>query len=229
MSYKHVIFDLDHTLWDYNTNAKETLFDLYKSYRLGYHNLFSPQEFYDTFMEINESLWVAYNNDKLAKGYIRDNRFKLIFEKLKLPLLNYPSGIDNDYLFACPKKTNKIEFAVEILNYLKTKYGLHILTNGFNDVQSVKLDRSGLSPYFQEVVTSESVGAKKPSPEIFAYALEKIGASKTEVIMVGDNANTDVKGARDFGIDQVYFNPEENQGVETTFDIKSLKQLKDIL
>jgi len=228
VTYTHLIFDLDHTLWDYNTNAKETIFELYDHYRLGNHELFSKEELYDTFMEINESLWVAYNNDKLAKGYIRENRFKLIFEALKLPLIHYPTGIDKEYLFACPKKTNKIPYAIDILEYLKPNYGLHILTNGFNDVQGVKLDRSGLAPYFNKVITSESVGAKKPDPRIYEHALEQIGVDKNDTIMIGDNANTDIKGAREFGMDQVFFNPSGKNNVAATYEIKSLEELKGI-
>lgn len=229
MKYKHILFDLDHTLWDYDTNAKETLKDLYKLYQLGKHELFEVSEFVDTFFEVNDSLWTAYNHDRIKKGYIRENRFRQIFDKLRLPLRHYPLGIDDNYLHSCPQKTHKIAFADEILTYLQPHFHLHILTNGFNDVQSVKLERSGLDKYFKEVITSESASAKKPSAKIFEHTMTQIGAETEETLMIGDNLNTDIKGARDFGIDQVYFNPENNQEFEATYSIECLSELKTVL
>lgn len=229
MKYKHLLFDLDHTLWDYDTNAKETLADLYSLYQLDKHELFEVSEFIDTFFQVNNELWTAYNHDRIKKGYIRENRFKQIFERLRLPLRHYPLGIDDNYLHSCPQKTHKIPFADEILTYLQPQYELHILTNGFNDVQSVKLERSGLNKYFREVITSESAEAKKPSAKIFEHTMNQIDASIDETLMIGDNLNTDIKGARDFGIDQVYFNPENNQDYEATFSINSLLDLKNVL
>ena len=229
MKYKHILFDLDHTLWDYDTNAKETLSDLYKAYQLGKHELFEVSEFIDTFFEVNDSLWSAYNKDMIKKGYIRENRFKQIFEKLRLPLRHYPLGIDDNYLHSCPKKTHKLPFADEILTYLQPHFELHILTNGFNDVQSVKLERSGLDKYFKKVITSESAEAKKPSAKIFEHTMNQINASTTETLMIGDNLNTDIKGARDFGIDQVYYNPEKNTDYDATYAISCLSDLKEVL
>ncbi len=229
MKYKHILFDLDHTLWDYDTNAKETLTDLYDLYQLGKHELFEVNEFVDTFFEINEALWVAYNQDRIKKGYIRENRFKQIFDKLRLPLRHYPLGIDENYLHSCPQKTNKIHYADEILTYLQPHFELHILTNGFNDVQSVKLKKSGLDKYFKELVTSESAEAKKPSAKIFEHTMKQIGAGIDETLMIGDNLNTDIKGARDFGIDQVYYNPEQNTEYDATYSITCLSDLKAVL
>lgn len=229
MKYKHLLFDLDHTLWDYDLNARETLSDLYDHYDLGSHELFEKEEFIVTFFDINESLWVAYNKDQIPKGYIRENRFRKIFDHLRLPLQHYPNGIDNNYLHACPQKTNKIAYADEVLSFLKPHYQLHILTNGFNDVQSVKLERSGLSKYFDKVITSESARAKKPNREFFDHAIAEIDTHPEQALMIGDNLNTDILGARNYGIDQVYYNPARNKDYESTYAIGCLTELKDIL
>ncbi|MGB3467238.1 MAG: YjjG family noncanonical pyrimidine nucleotidase [Cyclobacteriaceae bacterium] len=229
MKYKHILFDLDHTLWDYDTNARETLSDLYDHYELGRHELFEKEDFIVTFFDINESLWSAYNKDQIAKGYIRENRFRQIFDHLRLPLKYYPQGIDDNYLHACPQKTNKIAHADEVLTYLKPHFQLHILTNGFNDVQSVKLEKSGLSQYFDKIVTSESAKAKKPNAAFFDHAISEINTHPEETLMIGDNLNTDIKGARDYGIDQVYYNPEKNTDYQSTYAIGCLRELKHIL
>ena len=229
MKYNHILFDLDHTLWDYDTNAKETLSDLFDEYDLARHGLFDKEELVTTFFEVNSALWVAYNQDQIPKGYIRQNRFRKIFDQLRLPLQHYPSGIDEKYLHACPQKTNTIPYAIEVLDYLHPHFQLHILTNGFNDVQSVKLEKSGLMGYFDKIITSESAEAKKPAAKIFEFTMAEIGAVPEESLMIGDNLNTDIKGARDFGIDQVYFNPENTTGYQATYAINDLRDLKQIL
>lgn len=229
MKYNHILFDLDHTLWDYDANAKETLSDLYDAYELARHGLFSIEAFIDTFFEVNSALWVEYNHDRIPKGYIRQNRFRKIFDQLRLPLQYYPAGIDEDYLHTCPTKTHTIPHAFEVLDHLKQHFQLHILTNGFNDVQSVKLEKSGLMGYFDKVITSESAASKKPSAKIFEFTLAETGASKEESLMIGDNLNTDIKGARDFGIDQVFYNPENTTDYQATYAIGNLLELKAIL
>ena len=229
MKYNHILFDLDHTLWDYDTNARETLSDLYDEYQLAGHGLFSKDLFISTFFEINEALWVDYNHDRIPKGYIRQNRFRKIFDSLRLPLRHYPAGIDEKYLHTCPTKTNTIPNAIEVLEHLKPHFQLHILTNGFNDVQSVKLEKSGLMDYFDKIITSESAASKKPSPQIFEFTMRTIGADPQESLMIGDILNTDIKGARDYGIDQVYFNPGKVTDYQATFAISNLLELKEIL
>ncbi|MCR9253351.1 MAG: YjjG family noncanonical pyrimidine nucleotidase [bacterium] len=229
LKYQHIFFDLDHTLWDYDANARESLEELFDKYRFtGDH--FSKDELVSTFFEVNYQLWDDYNHNRIDKKYIRTERFKIIFDRLKLPLSDFPYGFADDYLYLCPTKSHKIPHADEILNYLSGKYSMHIITNGFNDIQNTKLKSSGLSPFFQEVITSESIGARKPSPTIFDHALEKAGASKEGSVMIGDNLDTDIMGARDFGMDHIYFNPSNpSQNHRVTHEVTSLIELKDIL
>lgn len=229
-AYKHIIFDLDHTLWDYDANAREMLTELYYTYKLDSHGLFSSEMLVSTFFEINFTLWDDYNHGRISKHYIREQRFKLVFDKLKLPLQYYPANFSKDYIFGCPTKTNIMPYSIEVLEYLQERYTLHILTNGFKDVQSTKLSHSKLRPFFNHVVTSESCGAKKPSLRIFEYTLALIKAEQVECLMIGDNLRSDIEGARNASIDQVYFNPlQKSHSEQITYEIKCLSELKNIL
>lgn len=117
----------------------------------------------------------------------------------------------------------------ETLAYLQKKYQLHIITNGFNETQDRKLVRSNLGKYFQEIITSESVGVQKPDPAIFEYALKKAGAQREESIFLGDSLITDMLGAKEFGIDQIYYNPEKKRHRESfSFEIRSLNEMLEI-
>ncbi len=234
--YKHVIFDLDHTLWDYESNAKVALEELYDKYELGSFDVFDKRELVLAFLELNESLWDDYNHGRIDKRYIREERFKLLFDSLNLPLRHYPYGFEKEYLFLCPTKPHKIPFADEILEYLSPKYELHIITNGFEDVQSTKLKSAGIDHHFKHVFTSETIGHKKPSPLIFEHALEVFSGTSFETIMIGDNLSTDIQGALNASIDQIFFNPSsiDYEGIgpnklTPTFEVKSLEEITSIL
>jgi putative hydrolase of the HAD superfamily len=228
--YKHLLFDLDHTLWDYDTNAKETLLELFESRGLGAYGYFDEQKFINTFFEINLKLWSDYNLGLISKYYIRQQRFAMIFQTLGLPEKYFPEHFDRDYVLECPKKSNTIPHAKELLSYLEGKYQMHIITNGFDDAQTLKLNNSGLAKYFDKMVTSESCGAKKPSKQIFEYTLKQISATNDECIMIGDNLNADILGAKNAQIDQVYFNPESvPHKEEITIEVRSLAELQSHL
>lgn len=227
--YTHLLFDLDHTLWDYDKNAAETLTELYDEFRLEDKGNFSSEQLVEVFFEINEQLWSSYNIGQISKHAIRTQRFKKVFDKLGLPLQHFPVDFDYRYVHGCPEKTHTMKYAKQMLDYLLPKYQMHIITNGFNDVQSVKLEKSGLGLYFDKVITSESCGAKKPSERIFDYTLEKIAAEKSECIMIGDNLNTDIQGAINANIDQVYFNPTgKSHDHKVTWEISCLSDLKEL-
>lgn len=228
--YHHLLFDLDHTLWDYDANAKETIVDLYDKHELGALGFFSAEKLTDEFFATNQYLWKEYNAGRISKYYIRNQRFGIVFSNLGMPEKYFPRDFDKDYVYSCPQKTNTIPYAFEVLDILKTKYPLHIITNGFNDVQALKLEQSGLKGYFEEIVTSESCGAKKPSKQIFDYTLKRISASQEDCLMIGDNLQADILGAKNAAIDQVYFNPEKIGHTESiTHEIICLRELIPIL
>lgn len=227
--YKHLFFDLDHTLWDYENNSRDTLTDLYATFELNKFNKFSVHIFLDKFEEINNHLWQLFNQGKIDKDYIRSERFAKIFEALGLQKKDVPDSFGDLYLSFCPAKSKVIPFAYEILDYLKDRYQLHIITNGFNDIQMTKLNSSRLTPYFTVVVDSDSTGFKKPQKEIFLHAMEKTKASIEDCIMIGDNLLTDILGAKNAAMDQVYFNPNAQlHQVDVTYEVSSLQELKQI-
>ncbi|MDW7695244.1 YjjG family noncanonical pyrimidine nucleotidase [Flammeovirgaceae bacterium SG7u.111] len=232
-NYTHIFFDLDHTLWDFDRNSTETLFELYEKYQL--ENLspnFSCNEFVATFRDVNFSLWDSYDKNLINKDQIRNDRFKRIFEVLGIAITDssLTLNLGSDYLQACPQKPHLLDNSQEILSYLYDKYKLHIITNGFDDVQHTKLKSSNIFHFFDVIVTSESTGYKKPHHKIFEYALSAASASVEMAIMVGDNLETDIKGAIGAKLDCIFYNPEKKgHTLEVQHEISHLSELKDLL
>ena len=228
-SYKHIFFDLDHTLWDYEKNSNEALAELYLKYQLNSLGVNNCDEFNLCFEEVNSSLWSDYNKNKISRDGIREQRFLRILNSFEINDLELSNKLSTEYLMLCPTKPHLMPYTLEVLDYLKENYHLHILTNGFNDVQRLKLERSNLQPYFSTVVTSDSAGYKKPMSSIFKFAIDAANARKDESIMIGDNLQTDILGARNFGMDTIYFNPKkEVHKSSVTHEIDCLSKLKSI-
>jgi len=228
-AYKVLFFDLDHTLWDYNTSARETLEDLYQEYLFG-HAQFTFDSFLDTFHKVNQQLWHQYNKGQIDKDQIRDKRFDQILNKLNFNDIDLSSHISTKYLFECPRKPNLIPKTLEVLDVLKEKYQMHILTNGFDDVQAIKLESSKIHGYFNKVITSDGCGYKKPDPLFFHHALKACNCSVDESLMIGDNLKTDISGALGVGIDTVYYNASKNgRPHKSTYEIDCLSQLLQIV
>jgi len=230
--YRHIFFDLDHTLWDYEVNSREVLLELYTHYDLKILGGFTDKMFVRAFKDINDQLWDQYNHGKIDSNSLRDKRFMLILASLGASHLDRKlvKEMGNNYLAWCPGKKNVIPHAHEILRYLQGHYQLHIVTNGFEDMQYTKLNSSNLYRYFDCIITSEKAGSKKPHPGIFEFGLEQIGATTTECVMIGDNLEADIKGAQNANIDQIYFNPlQKTHQEEITYEISCLSQIKEIL
>jgi len=230
MKYKHLFFDLDHTLWDFEKNSSESLEEIFYNSDLTSHGVSSLENFITSFLRINTELWDAFDRGKLHHSYIRENRFKMVFDELGVVCPENHVEIGEIYLQTLPSKKHLLEGALDLLDYVSAKgYQLHIITNGFNEIQARKIASSGISHYFQNIVTFENANAKKPDPKIFAYALQVSKASPDESIMIGDNWIADILGAKQFGIDTVYVNPAGLKFDEDpTFDIRRLEELKVI-
>ncbi len=229
MHYKHIYFDLDRTIWDFETNSKQTFRDIFNKYELIDHF-----KCFDTFMSTyrrhNEKLWKEYREGEISKDTLRWKRFELTLAEFGIQSNEMAEKIGDDYISMSPNKKALFPYTHETLAYLKEKYELHIITNGFKEVQYIKLENSDLTKYFSTIITSEEAGAQKPKPEIFKHALETANAEKNECLMIGDDIETDIKGALNFGIDQVLFNPNNNKhNFEPTYEINSLNELKTIL
>ena len=208
--YHHVLFDLDHTLWDYESNSKQALKQIYAKHGLDKLDGLTCSLFEDRFFQVNETLWEKYDQQEITSEELRGSRFHLILEDFGMISDQLASDLSSDYLTLSPQNSAVMPYAFEILDYLKPKYGMHIITNGFHEIQYTKLTASGLSEYFGEIVTSEEAGARKPNRNIFYHTLELIGADPGQCIMIGDNLRTDIQGAINASIDHVFLQPAGN-------------------
>jgi YjjG family noncanonical pyrimidine nucleotidase len=228
--YKCIFFDLDHTLWDYETNSMHTLQELYAQYQLELKGIAAFTDFFRQFRMVNLSLWDLYDSGKITSDVIRHERFKQILEAFGAYEEKLSEDLSRDYLSVCPTKCNLMPGAVETLEYLSGQYSLTVVTNGFEEIQNIKLTSGKLHRYFDHVITSQKAGHRKPAREIFDYALKMNGASHYETIMIGDNLVTDIGGARNASIDTVLFNPEQvAHDAEVHYEINDLNELRGIL
>lgn len=227
--YKVLFFDLDRTLWDYRANSELTLSDLFTKYTPELAEKFD--HFLTTFYEVNESLWYEYRNGRLSKEKLSTQRFVDSFKRLGIDAKHFAEEFSKEYILESPNKTQLFPNTFETLEYLKNiGYKMVLLTNGFVEVQRVKIRDSNLEPYFDAMITSEEAGYQKPHKEIFKYALNFVKAEKTNCIMIGDDLESDIEGAQNFGIDTVFFNPSRLiHNATPTYEIKGLEELQTIL
>lgn len=226
--YEVVLFDLDHTLWDYETNSKEALIELYAHYDLKNRGVTLPA-FLDSFARINTELWDLYDRGLLHRDVIRLHRFERILLEVGIDDRPLSLQLSSDYIEQSPRKPNLIEGAREVLDYLFPKYPLVVVTNGFDDVQAVKMNCSGIAHYFKDVVTSAKAGFKKPAREIFDFALARHNKNPHQAIMIGDNLQTDILGAINADIDAVHFDLNGHVGSQASHKISKLTEIKKIL
>lgn len=228
--YKCIFFDLDHTLWDYETNAKLTLQELYLQYGLLSKGVHEFEAFHKKFQEVNSALWYHFDRGAITSEVIRRERFKQILEAFNAHEEKLCADLSHDYLNTCPLKGNLMPHAHETLTYLSERYALTIITNGFEEIQHLKLTAGNLHRYFNHIITSQKAGHRKPARQIFDYALQLNNAAANEAMMIGDNLVTDIGGARNAEIDGVLYNPEKISHQETPFrEITSLSELLHIL
>jgi len=230
MRYKHLFFDLDHTLWDFDSNSREALQDIYTSLSLKEAGVYDFGIFHSNYLAHNNRLWDKYRNGQIRVDELRWKRMALALLDFKIGDDGLAHKMGNAFLELLPTKTLLFPDTVYILQYLRAKaYQLHLITNGFEKTQHAKMKSAGINGFFQEVITSEGSNSLKPHPEIFAYALLKTGAAKRESIMIGDTPEVDILGALNAGMDQVYVNHTQNpEPVKATYTVTSLKELENI-
>ena len=230
LGYKHIFFDLDRTLWDFDAAAEVAFEHIYEKYNLKSLGIPSAHEFHEVYHPLNEQLWVLYREDKITKDYLNRTRFMQPLAHYGIHDTVLADHLSEDYVYWSPRIVRLVPGTMELLDYLKPKYHLHLITNGFQEVQHTKLSGSGLEPYFETLTVSEEVGVKKPNPEIFHYALRKANASPTESLMIGDEMAVDIDGARAAGIDQIFYNASGKTVVgERTFEVRNLLEIKKII
>lgn len=232
--YKHLFFDLDNTLYDFTSNSRLALFDVFEQLGL-LSQLPSFDVYFEAYERINTDLWAAYRDRQVTKDELRSRRFAESLKVFGVQTEVEPVAIDDLYLHIMPTKSELFPNALDVLEELKMRgYTMHIITNGFQEVQHKKLAASGLAPYFKYVYISEILKSPKPETYIFEHAIKSSNARKRESLMIGDSWESDIIGAQNIGIDQAYFNPfgieiDYNTQKRATYEIRELKQLLEIL
>jgi len=223
---KAIFFDLDHTLWDFEKNSALAFEHILAKNNIavdvaGFIALHSP---------INAKYWKLFRDGHITQQQLRYGRLKDVFDALQYEIDDAViNTLSEEYVATLPTNNHLYEGAVEILEYLKPNYSLHIITNGFHDVQEGKIKNANLYQYFETITNSDLAGCKKPNPAIFEYALTAANASKGDCIMIGDCIEADVQGALDYGIDAIYFNEHRLEAPSTITQVNHLLELKNLL
>jgi len=219
---KHIFFDLDHTLWDFDKNSSFTFKKLFNLYDIN----INLKSFLKVYEPINLKYWKLYREDKIDKVNLRFFRLKDTFDVLEIDISDsIINDLSDDYIKFLPTFNYLIMGSLDILKYLHPKYKLHIITNGFQEVQRGKLKKSGISNFFDTVTNSEMVGVKKPNRKIFDHALSAANTDIKSSLMIGDNLEADILGAKSIGIDTIFFN---YHNVIFPKDIITIDYIKDL-
>jgi putative hydrolase of the HAD superfamily len=224
-SIQHIFFDLDHTLWDFEKNSQLAFARIFDANYPHIH----LDDFIAAYMPINKACWQLYQVDQMSHDELRYQRLKQSFDALAVAISDHEiNQIATDYIHYLPDFNHLFDDAHEVLRYLQSNYHLHIITNGFAEVQYRKMHQSNLTPYFKTITNSELAGAKKPNPIIFEHALQVASATKSNSVMIGDSLDADVLGALDFGMQVVFFNPLNEAAAADICQINQLIDLKNI-
>ncbi|MFV8327472.1 YjjG family noncanonical pyrimidine nucleotidase [Flavobacterium sp. ZS1P14] len=223
---KDVFFDLDHTLWDFDKNSELTFEAIFNRN----HPTIEIREFIEKYVPINQACWKLYQYDKISHDELRYTRLKHSFDAINYAISDEEiETIAQEYIQRLPENNHLFDGTFEVLDYLNEKYKLHIITNGFAEVQFKKLNNSNIGSYFRTITNSEMAGVKKPNPVIFEYALELAKAKKEYSIMIGDCIEADVQGALDAGLDAIFFNGSNIPVPHTIKQVNHLLELKKYL
>jgi len=227
MNIKHIFFDLDHTLWDFEKNSKLTFSQLFKEQGVQ----LNVSDFLASYTPINFDYWKLYREDKISKERLRYGRLKDTFDMLKYAIEDdLIEVLSEEYIRVLPSYNYLFEGAIELLEFLYPKYTLHIITNGFEEVQNLKIAASGIEKYFDKVITSEAVGAKKPNPKVFMYAMDLAKTTPQHSVMIGDSLEADVLGALNCGMKSIYFTTENGNKHEKKYtSVASLLEIMQYL
>lgn len=231
MAYKDLFFDLDHTLWDFELNSKETMMELYETNQLHSLGITNFDEFFTIYSAHNHRLWDRYSKGFMKQEELRWKRVYLSLLDFKIANEKLAKEMSVQFLEILPTKNCLFPYTIEILNYLQNKnYKMHLITNGFESVQLHKIKNASIDHFFSEVITSEASNSLKPNKEIFEFAIKTTNASVKESIMIGDNESADIQGGINIGMDTIFVNHlQVKPTVTATYSITHLKELETIL
>ena len=207
MKIQHIFFDLDNTLWDHRRNAYLTIKDLFEKNNIEEKFSIDFEDFHEKYHEINERLWEEIRDGLIDKEYLRKHRFYDAFLHFGVDDEELSMHFENHFLDKILQFNYLVDGAEDLLEYLKSKnYTMHIISNGFQEVTERKCQLSGIAPYFETITSADSIGVRKPNPQIFQYSVQLANADKDKSILIGDDWIADVKGAQSFGMDVIFFN-----------------------
>lgn len=228
--YRNLFIDLDDTLYDFSAASREAFKETYE--QLHYERYFDSFEHYmEIYTPYNLEMWRLYGEGKITKEELNRRRYSYPLEAVGVNDQKLAAEFCREALGRIPTKGNLVSGATELLEYLRPKYRMYILSNGFVELQSRKMATAGIKRYFDDIILSEEIGVNKPRPELFEYALKKAGAKLEESIMIGDMFDTDIVGAANIGMDQIFFNPKQMTGTsfKPTYEVRQLLEIKKIL
>jgi len=223
-----VFFDLDHTLWDFDANSRLAFKKVLEKNQIDLH----IDDFCTIYKPINKKYWEEYSQGKKNKQEVKLGRLEDTFRNLQINTdSSFIENFAKDYLFFLKEEKNLIDGSIEILDYLKDKYKLHILTNGFIEIQESKIRNAGLTKYFDQIISSEETGKQKPHPEVFKYALNKANTYAHKSVMIGDNFKSDILGARNMGMHVIHFDMHRENEVDSKIisKVNHLLEIKTLL
>lgn len=227
---KHIFFDLDKTLWDFTSNSRATLSELYDYYDLG--SVIPTQLAFISHYEYhNEWCWEQYRKNNMRKDFLRHQRFFLTLRDFGLLHRSLAKKLGEAYVDKSPTQTKLVEGSLDTLEQLHPHFPLSIITNGFEEIQSIKLKSSGIDHYFTHIITSERAGCRKPHAGIFKLAMKLSKCKAQECLMVGDAPDIDIAGARQMNWQAVWFNPnrETAELSPKAFQVQSLMELPELI
>ena len=221
-----VFFDLDHTLWDFEKNSLLTFKKIFNSLDIK----ISLSNFIKTYRPINLEFWKLFRENKISRDELRNERLRLTFLKLNVKIDDHQIvKISDMYLKYLTSFSFLHEGTFDLLNFLKKKYSLHIISNGFEDIQKRKVKNSGLYKFFDNIFTSEGIGYKKPNPKIFHFVLNKVNIKPVSAVMIGDSKEADIIGALNIGLNAIHFNSNNEKNHDLCIIVRSLKEIKNYL
>jgi putative hydrolase of the HAD superfamily len=224
---KHIFFDLDDTLYDFEKNSCIALEYLFAEFSMGTKLNVDFHEFYEAYKKVNSQFWSLYNKGQITKQYLRDHRFHETFKKFSYDNFTDNLAFNEQYLTRAPHGAHLREGCIEILEHLKSKYSLHIITNGFKEIQDIKLTKSGIKNYFSNIIVSEEYGFSKPDEKIFRLAETLASGQRNECLMIGDNYESDIEGSLSAGWKAIWLT--SNDRSESVRSIKNLYELRAFL
>jgi len=231
MKYTHILFDLDRTLWDFDTDTYNTIKEIFHDYGFD-KTIGNFEDWYHVYKKHNIRLWEEYGRGEIPKSVLRDTRFYLALNEFGIDDKQLGIEFGQKFVERTPEKTTLFPNAHEVLQYLiDCGYQLHVVTNGFNEIQFKKLEATDMNKYFTKIFTCENIGYNKPHPKFFQHVISSINSKKKDAIIVGDDFISDILGAMKFGIDQIYFKPKDSpvHPEKPTYIIDSLIEIKNIL